>query len=399
MTALAHPHRCPGTVLFAYGFRPFFLLAGLYAAFGIAAWSAALALGLPLPASASPAVWHGHEMLFGFAAAAAAGFLLTAVPSWTGTEPRHGLPLALAVVLWLAGRVAMWAGGAIPPWTAAVVDLAFLPALAVLLAGPLVRARKGRNLVFLVLLAVLFVANLLVHLEMMGLADDTAEIGLRLATYVFVLMILVIGGRIAPRFTANALAQRGIEAEVRPVPLAEKAGLIGAVLTAAADLAGAPLPLTGALALVTAAALFWRMRHWQTRHVLDQPILWVLHLAHAWVPVGFACLAAADLGGVLSADSALHAFTAGAIGTAILAVMTRAGLGHTGRPLTAPPLIVAAYVLVTLAACVRVFGPLAGDYYLDSLALSGILWVGAFGLFSGVFAPILLAPRPDGRPG
>ena len=397
MTAIAALR--PAIALLAYGFRPFFLLAGLYATLGVAVWAAAFAADFSLPTSIPPGIWHGHEMLYGFAAAAAAGFLLTAVPSWAQTKARSGFPLAVAVDVWLAGRIVFWAGDAVNPAFTAVIDLAFLPVLAGLVVGPVIRARQVRNVVFLLLLGILFTGNLLVHLELVGLTADTAESGLRLGAYGFALMIVVIGGRIAPRFTANALISRRAEVEVRSVPVADGIGIAGTVAAAAADLANAPALLIGTLALIAAAGLFWRMAHWQTVRILDQPILWILHLAYAWVPVAFACKAVAALTGTLPDDSALHALTTGAIGTAILAVMTRAGLGHTGRALIAPPAIVAAYALILAAGVVRVFGPLAGAFYLDTIVVSATLWVVAFGLFSVFFAPILIRSRPDGKPG
>lgn len=388
-----------GIALFAYGFRPFFLLASGYAALSIAIWGSAYAWGVSLPTNFAPSLWHAHEMLFGFAMAAAAGFLLTAVPAWTGTQVVTGAPLGLLVALWLAGRIAFWMGEILPPLAIAIADLALIPALIVAILVPIVKSGQKRNFLFPGLLVIGLAANGLFHAEALGWTEDTASWSLRLSIYVFVVMVTLISGRIAPNFTANALKQRHPDIEVRTDPRVEKAGVVTLIAAIAADLAGAPSGLTGGLALAAAITLALRMRHWQTRHVLDTPILWVLHMGHAWVPFAFACKAIAELTGWLPADAALHAFTTGAVGTAILAVMTRAGLGHTGRPLETSRPIVATYVLVALAALLRVFAGFAPDYFLALVVLSAALWIAAFGLFTVIFAPILIAARPDGKPG
>ncbi len=385
--------------LFAYGFRPFFLLAAGYAALSIIVWAGAFAWGAALPSDIPPSLWHAHEMVFGFAVAAAAGFLLTAVPAWTGTPVITGAPLALLVTIWLAGRLALWMGESLPPLAVAITDMALIPALIAAISGPIIKSGQVRNYLFPGLLAIGLAANALFHAEALGWTEETASWGLRLGIYVFVVMVALIGGRIAPRFTASALKLRNPEIDVRTDPRVEKAAIITMIAAIASDLAGAPPPLAGALALAAAIALMLRMRHWQTRHILDAPIIWVLHLGHAWVPVAFACKAAADLAGWLPADAALHAFTIGAIGSSILAVMTRAALGHTGRPLHAPKSIVAAYLLVTGAALVRIFGPVATDDLLIWVIVPAAMWIAAFGLFTVVFAPILTRSRPDGKPG
>lgn len=386
-------------LLVAYGFRPFFLLAGL-AGFGLlAGWLGILAHGTWPPGPVAPAAWHAHEMLFAFVAAAVAGFLLTAVPSWTGTQPRHGWPLAGLVGLWLAGRLVLLPGMTVPPAVAAVVDLAFLPALAVALAGPLVRAGKARNTAFVGLLAVLTGANLLFHLDWLGLVDGGAAAGERLAIGTVLMMVAVVGGRIVPNFTRNALNARGITAPVVTTPWVERAALGATAALLPLDLLLPDAALTGAVALAAGVAHGLRLAGWQGLRTLDQPIVWVLHAAYAWVPVGLLLKAATLLGADVSASAATHALTAGAFSAMILAVMTRATLGHTGRRLEVARPIAAAYGLILLAGALRVMAALVPEVGEPLLHGAGTAWLLAFGLYLWVYAPMLLSPRVDGRPG
>lgn len=387
-------------LILACGFRPFFLLSGMAAAVLLAGWVANLNTGewpdTPVTASA----WHAHEMLFGFVSAAIAGFLLTAVPSWTGTTALSGRPLALLVGLWLAGRVAVLPFAGLPLPVAAAIDLAFYPALGIALARPLVAAGKLRNSAFLALLALLTLANLCVHLEWLGVTEDGVAHGLSLAIGVVLMMVAVIGGRIVPAFTRNALRARGVDAPVDSLPWLEKATLLSTLLMIPADLALPGSLAAGLLALVAATAHAARLARWQPLRTLDQPILWILHLGYAWVPVALALKAAAALGGLVPDSSWLHAITAGAFSTMILAVMTRASLGHTGRALLVSRPTVAAYLLLTVAALLRVVAPeLPGQLHWNALQGAGFAWIAAFLLYLVAYAPILLGPRADGRPG
>lgn len=400
--AVLPPARKPNepVVMLSYGFRPFFLLAGVYGAFSLAAWLAAYVGWLVLSKTMAPALWHGHEMLFGFAMAAATGFLLTAVPTWTNTPPERGRRLAFLVALWFAGRIAFWSQGILPPPVVAMADLALIPAVIFFLIPPILGSGQRRNFFFPVFLILLFAANLLFHLDLLEVTGDTGVSGLKLALYTFILMMTVLSGRIIPSFTANALKIKNEDAEVRSEPLVEAAVFLAIIATAAADLAAAGGWLGGVPAVAAALALALRMRYWRTAKTIDQPILWVLHLGHAWLAVGFACRGLAVLTDVMPASTALHALTIGAIGTMVLAVTTRASLGHTGRPLVAHRPIVAAYVMVTLAAIVRLAAPLAEvEYYGNLVITAGLLWVAAFTIFSAVYWPVLTGPRPDGLGG
>jgi len=381
--------------LFAYGFRPFFLLAGIYASAALPWWIAVLYLGAPPPAGLAPLAWHAHEMLYGFAAAAVAGFLLTAVPSWTGRRGYAGAPLAALVLLWLAGRLAMTFSGTAGGLLASASDLAFFPALALTLLPALLREGKRRNLVFIFVLALLFASNLQFHLE--G-AASTAPLRLGLNTMLFLLTLL--GGRILPAFTSAGLKARGLEIRIVRHPLLDRAALVAVGAVLAIDLLSPGGTLAGGAAALGALLLALQLGRWQGYRCLGDPLLWVLHVAYAWLPVCLALKAAALFGLPLPANAWVHALTAGAMTTMIVGVMSRAGLGHTGRALIAPPLMPAAYLLLTAAALARVFAPLlypaATPWW---HGLSAGLWSVALLVFTIVYAPILARPRLDGKPG
>jgi uncharacterized protein involved in response to NO len=387
-----------GPALLERGFRPFFLLAGLHATVYPALWLAVIQGWLLPPAWLAPSRWHAHEMLFGFAAAAMAGFLLTAAPVWTQSAPVAGRRLAALAGLWLLGRLAVAGSSHLPGVLVAALDLAFLPALAVAVGLPIARARHRRSYLFPGVLGALAAANLAIHLDALGVAPGAAVPALRAAVFLAALLVVVLGGRLTPAFTANALARAGRPGTVRASPWAERLAQPAVLAAAAAGLAAPGGVAAGALALAAGAILLARMRGWQTRRVLDDALVWSLHVGHAWVGVGFLCLGVADLTGWLPGTSGLHALTAGALGGMILAVMSRVPLGHTGRPLRAPPGIALAYALVSLGALLRVLGPALAPG-LAALALSGALWSGGFALFTAVYAPIVWRPRVDGQPG
>lgn len=379
-----------------HAFRPFFLLGALYAAVSIFAWVFAYAGVIEVAAEMGAMHWHGHEMMFGFATAAIAGFLLTSVPVWTETEPLSALPLSALVALWVAGRAGMWLYGALPSLLVAAVDLAFLPALVVAVAPPVLRSRQLRNAIFPLLLIVLFAANLFVHLEVLGITAGSETRALRIGVWVLATMIAILGSRIVPAFTQNALKRAGIGAEVVPDNGAS-IGAVGMLLIAiVTDVMGAPALVAGTFALMAAAMFLFAMRRWQTHRTLGDPIVWVLHLAYLWLPLGLALKGFADFTGALSPTAALHGMAAGAIGTMVLAMTTRVALGQTGRPLKAGATIAVAYVLVTLSALFRVVGPLFDPLDYDWWILfSGIAWSLAFGIYVVVYLPILLGPRRE----
>jgi uncharacterized protein involved in response to NO len=394
-------------LLLSYGFRPFFLLGGLYAALGIAAWVASLSGALPLPASWPSLFWHGYEMLFGFAVAVISGFLLTAVPAWTGSERVQGARLGLLVATWLLGRIALWLAGLLPAAAVAAFDLIHLPLLIWFIAQPVYRRRKAHNYPFPILLALLFAANLLVHGEILGLWRGTARFGLVMGTYAVTLMVTIIGARVVPAFTRNALRQSGSNAEVRSSDLFKNAAMAAMLVTMALELLlltpWSTQPLffaSGVASLSTALLLILRASGWRIERTLDQPIVWVLHAGQAWLVVAFAIGGLSRFTSAVPGNTAFHALSAGAIGTMTLAFMTRAALGHTGRPLRASPAIVLAYSLVIGGAAVRVLLPMAfPQLYRELLIASGALWAGGFAIYSFVFFPILTGPKVDEKPG
>jgi uncharacterized protein involved in response to NO len=386
--------------LFAYGFRPFFLAAGAYAALVIAAWLWIYTTGSASPSAMPPHLWHGHEMLFGFINAAIAGFLLTAVPSWTGAKGFAGWPLVWLVLAWLAGRVAFALNGMLAMPLLGACELLFLPLLMLFVAPPLLRARNRNTPLLFVLLALWLVDAAFLRSIARGDAV-AAQSALHAGINVVMLLVTVIGGRIVPAFTASALRARGVEAKLHARTWLERLVIGAMVLIVIVDI-GAPSSLASAiLAGVAALAHALRMAGWRTRYTRREPLVWVLHVGYAWLPLGLALKAVFLVSGASWAAVWLHALTIGVAATMILAVMTRAALGHTGRPLRPPPLAVLAYGLVTFAALVRVFGPLVvpPTALMWTVTVAALLFVAAFVSFLIAYAPILMRPRVDGRPG
>jgi uncharacterized protein involved in response to NO len=385
---------------FGRAFRPFFLGASLYAALAVPFWAAIWLGELPPPAWLAPHWWHAHEMLFGVVAAAIAGFLLTAVPVWTGTRALAGAPLAALAALWAAGRVAMLAAGLAPAWLAALVDGAFLPAVAAVLARALWRTPRRANQAIGGVVALLAAANLAVHAHALGALPSAAPRALRFAVDLASLLVVVVGGRITPAFTANALRLRGIAAPIVARPSLDRLAVAATAALAALDLVAPRSAATGVVACAAGLAVAGRMLGWQTRHALADPLLWSLHAGLAWVATGLLLVGAGDLTGVVPPVAGLHALTAGAMGSMILAVMTRVALGHTGRPLVLPRGAALCYALVHAGAVARVASTFATPpLYAPLLAAAALLWAAAFALYAALYAPILLAPRPDGMPG
>ena len=379
---------------FALGFRPFFLAAGVAAVALIATWLAVYRGALGLPAYYDVITWHGHEMVFGYAVAVIAGFLLTAVRNWTGVPTPTGGLLALLVALWLAGRLAALLPALLPREWIAAIDLAFLPALALSLSGPLLRRPQPGQVVFLPLLLGLTAANAMVHLQMLGITAVTARPGLYFAVDLIVLIIAVVGGRVLPFFT-----QRGVGAAPRRWPAVEWAvwGTTGAValvdVFALAPAVAIPICAAGAVAHAV------RLAGWYDRRIWGVPLLWVLHLGYGWLAVGFA-LKAAVAAGLLIPMVGLHALTVGGIGVLTLGMMARVALGHTGRALQASAPMAVAFALINAAAAARaLFAAALPAWYAQTILLAGALWLAAFAIFVAEFDAILLRPRVDGQPG
>ncbi|WP_287787292.1 NnrS family protein [Acidiphilium sp.] len=394
MNAIPRYRAWHGPALFAAGYRPFFLLSGLWAALAVPLWVAVFANALPPPPmSLPPVVWHVHEMVFGFGAATVAGFLLTAIPNWTGRMPLSGLPLAGLAALWLAGRAACLTAGLIGPVAAMIADLAFPAVFLGVVAREIIAGRNWRNLPMLGALAALLIANFLVHNEALGLGD-TAALGNRLGVATLLALISLIGGRIIPSFTRNWLVKQRPEiTPPAPFGMIDRAALIFVIVALAFFVIAPDGRVMPWAALAAGCALALRLRRWRGWASRREPLLLVLHLGYGWLAFGFLVLGLATFLPWLPPTTALHALTVGAIGTMTLAVMTRATLGHSGRKLTAGAGTTAIYTLVTLAAVFRLSAPLAGAQYLFVLALAGAAWSAAFVVFAGLYGPLFIRAR------
>jgi uncharacterized protein involved in response to NO len=385
-----------GPAMFSYGFRPFFLFGAAWAALAMVLWVPMLAGWLSLPTAFDPVSWHAHEFLFGFLGAVVAGFLLTAVPNWTGRLPIVGWRLAALFALWLVGRVAVAVSAGLPPLVVALADLALPVALAWAIGREIVAGKNWRNLVVLAMLAVFALANAVFHLEAARGLYAAQGAGLRLGLGAGLMMIAVIGGRIVPSFTRNWLVKRGgTRLPVAPMQRFDKAALL--VLLAALGLwVVLPLhPLTGAALILAGALHLQRMARWRGHLTVDEPLVTVLHLGYAFLPLGALAMGAEILApGLLGAAAAQHLWMGGAIGLMTLAVMSRATLGHTGRPLEAGAGTVAVYAALILSVLVRVA---AGAWPMQASllhAVSGLLWIAAFGGFAAIYGPRLLRAAP-----
>ncbi|MEC4590163.1 NnrS family protein [Nitrospirillum amazonense] len=394
------PRPYAGPVLLAEGFRPFFLAAAVWAAVALGLWVALLSGAIVGPRALDPLAWHIHEMLFGFVMAGVAGFILTAIPNWTGRPPLRGTPLAALVVLWLAARLlALAALVSTPPAIlVGAVDAGLPLALAAYAARQVMAARNWRNLVMTGPLLILAVADGLTVAE----AGDVAVpngLGWRLGLAAIIILISAIGGRIIPAFTRNWLMKRGATALPPASPgLVDRLALasLHTGLLAWAFLANGHGPgtaLAGCLLLLAGAANLARLARWRGWTTLAEPLLSILHLGYLWVVAGAALLGGTLLTSAVPMATAIHALTAGSIGTMMLAVMSRATLGHTGRPLTADRATVGVYLLVNGATLSRIAASLMGGTHLSLLTLSALLWVTAFTLFAARNLPYWRRPR------
>jgi uncharacterized protein involved in response to NO len=398
MTAIPRyrPHR--GLAVLSAGFRPFFLGSALWSALAIPMWLVSFGGESTLPTSLSAVVWHVHEMVFGFGAATVAGFLLTAIPNWTGRMPLQGAPLGCLVLLWFVGRVSVLISASIGPEAAALLDLAFPLAFLNIVGREIAAGRNWRNLPMVAALTSLLLANLLVHLEPAGIAA-TADLGNRLGVATLLMLISMVGGRIIPSFTRNWLTKQ--RPEIPSPAVFDRFDRVVLAATGFALVLWVLAPdafLTPWAALASGLAQASRLARWRGSATLREPLVWVLHLGYAWLALGFLLLALNGFASLLPQTAALHALTAGAIGTMTLAVMTRASLGHTGRTLAAGPGTTTIYILVTIAAALRVVAPLAEGHYLAVLWLAGAAWSGAFGLFVLLYARPLMLPRGAAGP-
>lgn len=380
-----------GPTLLTGGFRPFFLFGAIWAAIAVALWLPLFEGHFALPSAFSGLDWHVHELLYGYLAAAVAGFLLTAIPNWTGRLPVVGRPLAWLVALWGAGRVAVLVSEPIGAWTGAVIDTAFLAALTGVTAREVWAGKNWRNLRVVGLVALFTVGNVVFHIEAIVLG--TAAWGTRIGIATAVTLVSLIGGRIVPSFTMNWLRPRGEGA--MPVPFARFDGVVIAVSSAALALwvVRPEGRITGAVLIVAGLLQAARLYRWVGWRTTGETLVLVLHVAYLFVPVGFFLVGGVQLGVVpILPSAALHAWTIGALAMMTLAVMTRASLGHTGRRLTATPAIRVIYLGALVATLARIaMGMGWAEFVFLHVALVG--WLVAFAGFAVVYFPILARPR------
>ncbi len=392
MTADSHSAgRMSFDVFFSRAFRPFFFGAGLMGGLMLLFWLLMLAGAAQPPTHLAPRDWHVHEMIFGYFAAAMTGFLLTAVPNWTGRMPLAGGPLMLLFGLWLAGRAAMFVSAVVPA-LAIAIDAAYLPLLAFLVWREIIAGNNRRNIVVAALVSGLAIANLLFHAQYM-FGWPVSPLAERLALSVAAGLILLIGGRIVPSFTRNWLMKQGVREEARlPAPFGgfDKAAVLAATLALLAWIALAEHALAGALFALAGVAHLVRLRRWRGWTAAKEPLVWILHAGYLWLPAWMLLMAAAAFG-LWPVTDALHALTAGAIVNMTLAVMTRASLGHSGRPLAADTFTTIIYALAMTGGLARVLAaalPPAPAWH-----ASGALTAGALLLFALGYAPVFFRPR------
>ncbi|MGN6156248.1 MAG: NnrS family protein [Sphingomicrobium sp.] len=373
------------------GFRPFFFGAASWAIIAIVLWLCELSGEIGIPSGFEGVAWHRHEMLFGFVGAAVAGFLLTAIPNWTGRLPIAGPPLLGLFGTWAAARVAVLFSSALGLWPAAILDVGLFVGLALMAAREVI-ASNNRNVPIVGLVLLFGVADALDYLGNAQLVD--ADLGWRSAIALVVILISLVGGRIIPSFTRNWMAKRGVTAGLPTQP--QSLDLLVIVSTALALLFWLGFPnvqLTGAVLILAGAAQALRFSRWGGHRTFADPLVLIMHAGYAWIPVGLLLLGLSVAGFDVPRSAGVHALTAGAMATMILAVMTRASLGHTARPLHASPGTVAAYVCVVAGAIVRVAASLGLGPYPVMLDVAGVIWGAAMVLFLAAYAPILWGPR------
>jgi uncharacterized protein involved in response to NO len=380
-----------GPAVLGFGFRPFFLGGALWAAIAVAVWLPMLAGSVALPTAFAPIEWHVHELLYGYVPAVVAGFLLTAVPNWTGRLPVTGAPLLALFLTWVAGRTAILVSAWTGQLAAAIIDLAFLAALAAVIAREILAGNNARNLKVLAVVGLLFLGNALFHAESaLGIGQGH---GTRAGIGATVLLIMLIGGRIVPSFTRNWLARQTPGPLPQPFNRFDGAVMVASAAALASWVVKPESDVTALLAVAAGALNIVRLGRWAGYRTTAEPLVLVLHVAFAFLPTGFLLLALGIAApGVIASSGALHSWTAGAIGLMTLAVMTRASLGHTGRPLTATLPTQLIYLAALVAALTRITAAF-GVAREPLLHVSAAAWVMAFVGFAIVYAPLLIRPR------
>ncbi|ASY60800.1 NnrS family protein [Sinorhizobium sp. CCBAU 05631] len=379
-----------GPVLFSYGFRPFFLGAAIWAVAAMALWMAALAGRLEIAASYGAHAWHAHEMLFGFAPAVLAGFLLTAVPNWTGRLPVSGWPLAGLFALWISGRMALLSPDVIGIPAAAAIDCLFLPALLLTCAREVIAGRKWKDLKVLAGLLALSLANACFHFAVV--AGEHAHIAMRLGISAYVALVMIVGGRILPSFTRNWLNRFGRTDFPAPYNRFDTVAILAGVAALGAWTLVPDDRVTAVVAFAAALLHTVRLARWRGWVTRPEMLLVILHVAYAFVPLGLAAISFSALG-LVEERSVMHVLTVGAIAAMMLGVMTRASRGHTGYPLTASRLTAVSYAAVLVSALLRPLAEMLPVIAMTLYAVSGSAWILAFALFCIEYGPILVRKR------
>ncbi|WDE99255.1 NnrS family protein [Lentisphaera profundi] len=375
------------------GFRAFFLLAAYSTVFSMLLWGGVYAHGTPVNSSYGMLYWHSHEMIFGFTLAIIAGFLLTAVQNWTGIALASGIKLAPLIIVWLAGRIVPFLS--LSPLMISIIDLSFIPLLMLYLAPPLIKAKKFKNLVMLVLLALLFVCNLFFHLELLQVTQLTLRKAIFVSVDLTLIMICIISGRIIPFFTGKVLDP---EKSVKK-PVFEILSILSILLLVFSDLHLIEESLLRWLYIPAAIIHLLRIKGWYQKGVAKIPVLFVLYTGYSWLIIGFVLKGLSGFG-IINGFTLIHAFTSGCMGVIILAMISRVSLGHTGRKIKSSKAVNVSFIVINLVALVRVFVPLINEsYYIKAILWSSSLWVLAFLIFSCAFTPILLGVRADGEEG
>jgi uncharacterized protein involved in response to NO len=394
MLALRKARMAAAPAILRGGFRPFFLLAAAWAAFAILTWLCAFLYGVPLDSAFTPLAWHRHEMLFGFVGAAIVGFLLTAIPNWTGRLPIAGWPLAGLAMLWIAARAAVWFSSAIGLAPAAFLDVGFYLVFA-FVAGREVVLAKNRNVPVVGIVALFALVDACDYAAAAGLVADEARPS-RAAIALIVVLISMIGGRIVPSFTRNWMVKRGFASGLPGQPgRFDQATIAVTALAMAGWVVWPSLPALGAGLVLAGLLQLIRLAGWRGWRTWSDPLVVILHLGYAWIPLGLLLLGASLAGAAVPPTAAIHALTAGAIATMILAVMTRASLGHTGRELKANTATSVLYLCILLGAALRVLTGLGLIDYRRGIEMSGGLWALAFAVFVLAYAPIFFRDRKD----
>ena len=380
------------SLIFQNSFRPFFIAAGIWATLAVPFWLLSYFGILIATENFNILLWHQHEMLYGFVAAAITGFILTAIPNWTGRLPIKNKPLAILAFLWIVGRVGFLNIAIFGTTVTTLMDLPFLIVLVLVIAREIVSGKNWRNLPVIILISFFTLGNILVHLQIHEIIDS-AELGIRLSTFVLSILLALIGGRIVPSFTRNWLAQNKANKFPRPFGNIDKISLISLVVFVFAQVIIPHHQATSLLALLAGLLHGIRFIRWKVWMTLAEPLIWILHVGYMWLCVALVLIGFSGLTDFVPYTSSYHALTVGAFSTMILAVMTRASLGHTGRTIKATLGTTTIFIFITIAAILRVYEPFINESGTLILSLSGIFWTLSFALFIFIYFPILTQPR------